>query len=108
VDGIDPRQVGAMLFETSPFFTVIENPNKLQVITQTPQRISFRNWDWFAFCKLLAYYWDQPVEEIYGGNLGWASSIRDEDKRIRKLDPDADYRFLVPDKWKAQVVSGSS
>ncbi len=96
----------SMLLETSPFFTVVENPNELLVITQNPQHISFRDWNWFTFCKLLAYYWDQPVEEIYGGNIGWASSIRDENRRFRKLDADAHYRFLVPDKWKAQEVPG--
>jgi hypothetical protein len=90
----------SMLLESAPLYTVVEDPYKMLVMTQNPQHVGFREWDWLSFCKMLAHYWDQPTEEIYGGNIGWASSIRDEQKQFRELDPNAYYRFLVPDKWK--------
>lgn len=90
----------SMLLESPSNFLILEDRDKLMVMTQNPRDISFRDWDWRIFCELLAKYWDQPVNEIYGGNIGWASSIRDEKKRFRHLDPNAHYRIVVPDEWK--------
>jgi hypothetical protein len=90
----------SILLESAPFYTVLEDRLKMLVMTQNSRGVSFREWDWLVFCEMLAFYWDQPVEEIYGGNIGWASSIRDEQKQFRKLDPNTYYRFLVPDQWK--------
>jgi hypothetical protein len=90
----------SMLLESAPLYVIAEDSYKMLVMTQNSRQVSFREWDWLVFCQLLAHYWRQPVEEIYGGNIGWASSIRDEQKKFRKLDPNALYRFLVPDKWK--------
>jgi hypothetical protein len=90
----------SMLLESIPMYMVLEDSHRMLVMTQNPRHISFREWDWLVFCGMLAHYWEQPVEEIYGERIGWASSIRDEQKRFRKLDPNAHYRFLVPDKWK--------
>lgn len=91
----------SMLLESRSLYTVVEDSNKMAVITQNPRKVSFCEWNWLTFCKMLAYYWDQQVEEIYGGNTGWASSIRDEQQHFRRLDPNAHYRFLVPDIWRA-------
>ncbi len=93
----------SMLLDSVSLYAVAEDPYKMVVMTQNPRDVYSREWDWFTFCKMLAYYWDQPVEGIYGGNIGWASSIRDEQKRFRELDPNAQYRFLVPDKWKTDA-----
>jgi hypothetical protein len=90
----------SMLLESVPFYTVVEDANRMLVITRNPSCVSFRDWDLSSFCEILAHYWGQPVEEIYNGNSGWASSIRDEQKQFRELDPNAHYRFLVPNKWK--------
>jgi len=90
----------SMLLESNPFYTVVEDSHKMLVMTQNPQHVSFREWDWFVFCKMLAYYWDQPMEEIYGGNVGRASSLTNEQSKFRTLDPNCRYRFLVPDQWK--------
>jgi hypothetical protein len=56
------------------------------VMTRNPARVSFRDWDNLSFCKMLAHYWDQPLEEIYGGTVHRASSVRNEQKQFRKLD----------------------
>jgi hypothetical protein len=90
----------SMLLESQSLYVMLEDPQKMIVMTQNPRNVSFCEWDWFVFCKMLAFYWDQPAEEIYGGNIGWASSIRDEQKQFRRLDANVHYRFLVPDKWK--------
>jgi hypothetical protein len=90
----------SMLLESNPFYTVVEDSHKMLVMTQNPRHVSFREWDWFVFCKMLAYYWDQPMEEIYGGNVGRASSLTNEQSKFRTLDPNCRYRFLVPDQWK--------
>jgi hypothetical protein len=93
----------SMLLECAPPYTVVEDPHKMLVMTRNPTRVSFRDWDNFLFCQMLAHYWDQPLEEIYGGTARWASSVLDEQKQFRKLDPNFRYRFLVPDGWKQQL-----
>jgi hypothetical protein len=88
----------SMLLESEPLYTVMEDQHKMLVMTQNPSAISFRDWDLQVFCRMLAYYWDQPPEEIFSSAAGFASSIRDENGHFRKLDPNAHYRFVVPDK----------
>ena len=51
-------------------------------------------------CRILSHNLYQPAEELYGGNLGRASSLSGEDGEFLRLDPNAHYSFLVPNKWK--------
>jgi hypothetical protein len=85
----------SMLLECTPLYTIVEERSKMLVIARNPARISFRDWDNVFFCKMLAHFRNQPFEEIYGGTVYWASSLRDEHKQFRKLDPNVHYRFLV-------------
>jgi hypothetical protein len=91
----------SMLLDSTALYTVVETPHKMQIVTHTPRNVAFREWDWLLFCRILAHYWNQPVEEIYGGQLGRASSLKGEDNKFLTLDPNAHYKMLVPDKWKA-------
>jgi hypothetical protein len=91
-----------MLLESTALYIVAETPEKMQIITQMPPSVSFREWDLLMFCNMLGHFWNQPVEEIYGGDLGWASSLKGEDNKFLTLDPNELYKMVVPDKWKAQ------
>jgi hypothetical protein len=95
----------SMLLESRPLYTVLEHKQKMLVMTQNPRYVTFREWDWFTFCKILAHYWDQPMDEIYGSNIGRASSLTNEQGKFPTLDPNCAYRFLVPEKWKQAQVS---
>ena len=86
----------SMLLESEPFYTVLEDPHKMLVMTQNSAYVKFHEWDWRVYCKMLAYYWDRPVEEIYGGSVGRASSLTNEHGKFLVLDPNCEYRFLVP------------
>jgi hypothetical protein len=91
----------AMLLESTALYTVAETPEKMQIITRVPPYVAFRKWDLLMFCNILGRFWNQPVEEIYGGDLGWASSLKGEDNKFLALDPNELYKMVVPDKWKA-------
>lgn len=95
----------SMLLESKAFYTIAETPDKMQIITQMPLNIAFRDWDWLLYCRILGHYWNQPVKEIYGGEIGRASSLKGEDNKFLKLDPNARYKMTVPDKWKADRSS---
>jgi hypothetical protein len=77
-------------------------------LTQPPAGVRFHDWDWLVYCRILGHYWNQPVEELYGGNLGRASSLTGEDGDFLQLDPNAYYSFLVPDKWKEAQERGTT
>ena len=90
----------AMLLDSTALYTIAESPEKLQILTLMPPDVSFQEWDWLTYCKILAHYWNQPVEDLYGGNIGRASSLTGKNNEFLILDPNLQYRFLVPDKWK--------
>lgn len=90
----------AMLLDSTALYTIAESPKKLQILTLMPPDVSFQEWDWLTYCKILAYFWNQPIEDLYGGNIGRASSLTGENNEFLVLDPNLEYRFLVPDKWK--------
>ena len=90
----------AMLLDSTALYTIAETPEKIQIATQMPPGVSFREWDWLTFYRMLAHYWNQPVEQICGGEIGWASSLKGQSGEFLTLDPNAHYSFLVPDKWK--------
>lgn len=90
----------AMLLDSTALYKIVESPKKLQVLTLMPSDVSFQEWNWLAYCKILAHYWNQPVEDLYGGTIGRASSLTAENNEFLVLDPNLEYRFLVPDKWK--------
>jgi hypothetical protein len=90
----------AMLLDSTALYTIAESPEKLQILTLMPPDVSFQEWDWLTYCQILAHYWNQPVEDLYGGNIGRASSLAGENNEFLVLDPNLQYRFLVPDKWK--------
>jgi hypothetical protein len=99
-----------MLLESTAFYTIAETPDKIQIITQMPPNIGFRDWDWLLYCRILGHYWNQPVEEIYGGEIGRASSLKGEGNKFLKLDTNAHYKMMVPDKWRAaqqQIAEGA-
>jgi hypothetical protein len=97
----------AMLLDSTALYIIAETPEKMQIVTQMPPAVSFREWDWLTFCRMLGYYWNQPVEQIYGGEIGWASSLKGQSGEFLTLDPNAHYSFLVPDKWKEATNGGS-
>jgi hypothetical protein len=98
----------AMLLDSTALYTIAETPEKMQIITHMPPGVSFRDWHWLTFCRILGHYWDQPVEQLYGGAFGWASSLKGENGEFQRLDPNAHYSFLVPDKWKEAQALGSN
>jgi hypothetical protein len=91
-----------MLVESTALYIVAETPEKMQIMTQMPPSVSFREWDLLMFCNMLKHFWNQPVEEISGGDRAWASSLKGEDNKFLTLDPNELYKMVVPDKWKAQ------
>jgi hypothetical protein len=90
----------SMLLESTSLYTVAESQTTIQVLTLNPSLVRFRDWDLFDYCKVLAHYWGQPIEEIYAGRRGYMSSLRGADNKFLILDPNAEYKMLVPDKWK--------
>ena len=89
----------SMLLDSTALYTVAETPDKMQIITHMPPYVAFRDWDLLLYCRILGHYWDQPLEEIYGGELGWASSLKGEDNKFLTLDPNKHYKMVVPDNW---------
>ena len=98
----------SMLLETRAFYTVAETPAKMQIVTHLPKTIAFDDWDWLLYCRILGHYWNQPIDEIYGGEIGRASSLKGEDGKFLKLDPNLLYKMIVPDKWKVALPGQSS
>jgi hypothetical protein len=72
----------------------------MQIVTHLPKTIAFGDWDWLLYCRILGHYWNQPFDEIYGGGIGRASSLKGEDGKFLKLDPNLLYKMIIPDKWK--------
>lgn len=98
----------SMLLESVPLYTVLEDVNKLAVLTQNPPSPRFGDWNFSHFCQILAHHWGQPLEEIYNGT-GRATSILDDQERFQKLDPNALYTFSVPNKLRqAQIFLETS
>jgi hypothetical protein len=89
------------LLESTALYIVAETPEKMQIMTQMPPHVTFGEWDLLMFCKMLGHFWNQPVEEIYGGEIGWASSLKGEDDKFLTLDPNQLYKMVIPDKWKS-------
>jgi hypothetical protein len=89
------------LLESTALYIVAETPEKMQIMTQMPPHVAFGEWDLLMFCKMLGHFWNQPVEEIYGGEIGWASSLKGEDDKFLTLDPNQLYKMVIPDKWKS-------
>jgi hypothetical protein len=89
------------LLESTALYIVAETPEKMQIVTQIPPHVSYGEWDLLMFCKMLGHFWNQPVEEIYGGEIGWASSLKGEDDKFLALDPNQLYKMVIPDKWKS-------
>jgi hypothetical protein len=89
------------LLESTALYIVAETPEKMQIVTQMPPHVSYGEWDLLMFCKMLGQFWNQPVEEIYGGERGWASSLKGEDDKFLALDPNQLYKMVIPDKWKS-------
>jgi hypothetical protein len=107
------REVTAQIFyksmlldSTSLYFYPEKGNEAVRVLTLNPGEVNFRKWDLFTFCKMLAHYWGQPVDELYGGDR-WASSLRDDQNKFRGLDPDTLYRFSLPSNWRVLPSSGA-
>ena len=98
----------SMLLDSTALYVVAETPEKMQILTQLPTGVRFHDWDWLVYCRILGRYWNQPVEELYGGNLGRASSLTGEDGEFLRLDANAHYSFLVPNKWKEAQERGTA
>jgi len=62
----------SMLLESVPLYTVLEDANKMLVITRNPSCVSFRDWDLSRFCQIFKV--DPVVKTIFC--LGFANVRR--------------------------------
>jgi hypothetical protein len=95
------REVAAQIFykahllRTPVAFDVLENPQKIQIVSRHSSDIEFDDWDMEEYCRLLAHFRNQDIREFYAGSSGYASTLKDANGRFPKLDPNKHVIFEI-------------
>jgi hypothetical protein len=77
----------AHLLRTRVGFQLIEDDHKIMVLPQHSSQVLFNDWILEDFCRMLAHFLDQRLEDIYAGDAKYASTIRTPDGKFITINP---------------------
>jgi hypothetical protein len=77
----------AYLLRTPVDFHLFETPDKIQAVPHHSPHIVFNEWRLQDYCRMLAFFLDQHLDDIYAGRDKYASTLKGPDGRFLKINP---------------------